>query len=141
MWWRLVNTPRPACLPPRRGSRGGVEEREGRTASSVSRGERSKPERPGEPERGSDRAPSKSCSLILLTNSEESEDGGGASGQHPQGGLDHLGTGEAYQADGKVSKSGEHLGAVERPDLGAIFVESDVAHPVQSILDRPVTAR
>ena len=51
-----------------------------------------------------------------------------------------MGNHAAQQADDEVSDSGEHLGAMAFAHLGSVLVESDVAHPMQAVLDAPVAA-
>ena len=46
-----------------------------------------------------------------------------------------MGNHAAQQADDEVSDSGEHLGAMAFAHLGSVLVESDVAHPMQAVLD------
>jgi len=48
---------------------------------------------------------------------------------------------ESEDADGGVAEGGHDLGAVADADLGVVFGVGDVAHPVQAVLDRPVTAQ
>lgn len=55
-------------------------------------------------------------------------------------GSARMGDHAAQQADDEVSDRGEHLGAMAFAHLGAVFVESDVAHPMQAVLDAPVAA-
>lgn len=47
---------------------------------------------------------------------------------------------EAQQADGEVAQAGQHLRAVTTAHLGAVFIERHIAHPMQAVLDAPVTA-
>ena len=47
---------------------------------------------------------------------------------------------QPQKRDGKVAERGHHLGSRPPADLGAVFVEGDVPHPVEAVLDRPVGA-
>ncbi len=40
-----------------------------------------------------------------------------------------------------LAEGGHDVGAVADADLGVVFGVGDVAHPVQFVLDRPVTAQ
>ena len=44
------------------------------------------------------------------------------------------------QANGEVPDAGEDLGAMAFPHLRSIFVERDITHPMQAVLDAPVVA-
>jgi len=56
------------------------------------------------------------------------------------GGGDVRCPGQAEQADREVAEAGHRLGAGSFADLGPVLVESDVAHPVDLVLDAPVPA-
>ena len=42
------------------------------------------------------------------------------------------------QTDDKVSHRGKHPGAMPLAHLGAILVEGDIAHPMETVLDAPM---
>lgn len=44
------------------------------------------------------------------------------------------------EADYQVSKGSHHAGSVSGPDPGGVYVEGDVAHIVQPVLNAPVIA-
>ena len=52
----------------------------------------------------------------------------------------YVGDQASQQADDEVSQTGEHLGSMPLSYLGAVFIDSDVADPVQAVLDAPVAA-
>jgi len=58
----------------------------------------------------------------------------------PDGGGDERRPREPQERDGQVAERGHHLGPRPPADLGAIFIEGDVPHPVEAVLDRPVGA-
>lgn len=43
------------------------------------------------------------------------------------------------QADNEVADAGQHARAVAGADLAAILVEGHIAHPMQTVLDAPMT--
>ena len=72
---------------------------------------------------------------------KESERLFGPSREVPQGAGDGgawLGDHPAQQADDPVAHGGQDPGSVAFSDLRAVFVESDIAHPMEAILDGPV---
>src|SRR6266542_1521412 len=55
-------------------------------------------------------------------------------------GLGDVGpAGQSQQADGGVADGGHDLGCCSGADLGAVFVVGDITHPVEAVLDAPVT--
>ena|SRR5215211_2924358 len=55
-------------------------------------------------------------------------------------GGDVVGSGQPQQADREVAQSGHDVRPVAGAGLGAVFAVSDVADPVQPVLDLPVPA-
>jgi hypothetical protein len=53
---------------------------------------------------------------------------------------DVAGAGQTEQGDRQIAEGGHHLRACARADAGAIFIEGDVADPMQAILNRPLAA-
>lgn len=51
---------------------------------------------------------------------------------------DAVGPGKPQDADGQIAEARHHPRAVALADLASILIESDVAHPVEAIFDRPV---
>ncbi len=45
----------------------------------------------------------------------------------------------AQQADDGVSQASEHLRAMPLSDLAAVFVEDDVANPVEAVFNTPMS--
>ena len=56
-----------------------------------------------------------------------------------QGGGDVGDSGQPQDGDGEVAQAGHDPGTVGCSDLRPVFVEHDVAHPVQAVLDCPVS--
>lgn len=46
----------------------------------------------------------------------------------------------AQQGDGQIAQRCHHLGAGTFANAAAVFIEGDIAHPVQSVFDGPMTA-
>ncbi len=46
--------------------------------------------------------------------------------------------GAAQDPDGGIAQGGHDLGRMARANLAAIFIEGDVAHPMQAVLDAPM---
>ncbi len=46
--------------------------------------------------------------------------------------------GAAQDPDGGIAQGGHNLGRMARANLAAIFIEGDVAHPMQAVLDTPM---
>jgi hypothetical protein len=76
-------------------------------------------------------APSKS-------EADEAQDLGAETGAMAERGGDVAGTGHAEQRDGQVAQRSHDLGAHPLADLGAVFIKSDIANPVEAVFDRPV---
>ena len=47
---------------------------------------------------------------------------------------------DPQERDGQITERGHHLRPGPPADLGAVFIEGDVPHPVEAVLDRPVGA-
>lgn len=56
------------------------------------------------------------------------------------GGRDAWRSGQAQEGDHEVSQARHHLRAMAFAHLASVFVEGDIAHVVQAVLDRPVAS-
>jgi len=57
-----------------------------------------------------------------------------------QGGGDAGGSGQPQDGDGQVAQAGHDAGAAGGTDLGAVFVEVNVADPVEAVFDALLAA-
>jgi len=57
-----------------------------------------------------------------------------------EGGSDDWGSGHAQQRDGQIAQRRHDLSPGAAADTAAIFIEGDVANPMDAILNRPVRA-
>lgn len=63
------------------------------------------------------------------------------SGVGAEGGGDVEGPVATQEGDGRVAEGGHGLGCGAAADRAAILVESDVPHPMQTVLDPPMSPR
>ena len=86
-------------------------------------------------------APSKSRPPRVERDTQEPEDEGlaGPPGV-PQRWRNQRCARQAQERDGEIAEGRHHLRPGAAPDLGAVFVEGDIPHPVQAVLDGPVGA-
>jgi len=51
-----------------------------------------------------------------------------------------VGTGDTQERDGQIAKRSHDLGSITFANTAAIFVKGDIAHPVQAVLDGPMSS-
>jgi len=75
-----------------------------------------------------------------LRGGDEGDGALGVPGVGAQRGGDVADTAEAKQSDHQVAQSGHYLGGSAGSDLAAVLVEGNIPHPVQAVLDAPVSS-
>ena len=74
------------------------------------------------------------------SDSDKAEDEGVISGTAAKRGRDVASTGHTEQRDGKIAEGGHGLGSGTAADTGSVFIEGDIADPVEAVFNRPMAA-
>ena len=74
------------------------------------------------------------------SDSDKAEDEGVISGTAAKRGRDVASTGHTEQRDGKIAEGGHGLGSGTAADTASVFIEGDIADPVEAVFNRPMAA-
>ena len=74
------------------------------------------------------------------SNTDESESVTITTCAKSESGRNKTSTGHAKQREGEVAQRSHDLGADPTTNAGAVFIEGDIADPVESVFDRPMVA-